>query len=104
MQSFPEDLYDDDDFIVEKKRSELRREMIAHIIMGMGFGVMLTVALASLVAWVLGVWLKYSTILEAYTLTELLELNDLTEEDCLEYLLSTKFIELPEVLPIEFDD
>ena len=37
-------------------------------------------------------------------IAELLELNDLTEEDCLEYLLSTKFIELPEVLPIEFDE
>lgn len=53
--SYPEDLYDDGDYVVEKKVSELKREMIAHIIMGMGFGVMLTVALAGIIAWAFGV-------------------------------------------------
>ena len=55
MQSFPEDLYDDEDFIVEKRQSELRREMISHIIMGMGLGIIFTVGLASFIAWILGV-------------------------------------------------
>ena len=48
--------------------------------------------------------MNYSTILEAYSLQELLELNDKTEEECLEYLVDHRYIELPEVLPIEFDD
>lgn len=52
--SYPEDLYDDGDYLVEKRMSELRREMYAHIIMGFGLGVMATVGLASLVAWVMG--------------------------------------------------
>jgi len=51
---YPEDLYDDGDYYVEKKMSQLRKEMISHIIIGMGLGVMLTVALASFVAWVIG--------------------------------------------------
>lgn len=55
MQSYPEDLYDDEDYIVEKKKSELVREMYSHIIIGFGFGMMFTVLLASLVAWVSGV-------------------------------------------------
>lgn len=45
--------------------------------------------------------MSYSTILQAYTLSELLELNDKTEEDCLEFLVEEGFIELPEVLPLE---
>jgi hypothetical protein len=47
---------------------------------------------------------NYSTVLEAYSLQELIELNDKTEEECLEYLVETRYIKLPEVLPIEFDD
>lgn len=48
--------------------------------------------------------MNYTTILEAYTLTELLELNDKTEEDCLEFLVEECFIELPKILPLEFND
>lgn len=44
----------------------------------------------------------YSTILETYTLSEILEMNDLTEEDCLEFLVEEEFLELPEVKPLEF--
>jgi len=47
--------------------------------------------------------LSYTTILQAYTLTELLELNDKTEEDCLEFLHEEKYITLPDILPIEYD-
>lgn len=43
-------------------------------------------------------------MLEAYTLTEILELNDKTEAECLEYLVNLRYVELPEVLPIEFDE
>ena len=52
--SYPEDLYDDEDYIVEKRMSELRREMIAHIIMGFGLGVLGTVGLATAVAYFMG--------------------------------------------------
>ena len=62
--------------------------------------------LLALQAVLLGSWakLKYSTILDAYSISELLELNDKTDEDCLEYLVETRYILLPEVLPIEFDE
>jgi len=55
-----------------------------------------------------GLWAKarlnYDTVLEAYTLSEILELNDKTEAECLEYLVHHHYVELPEVLPIEFDE
>lgn len=47
--------------------------------------------------------MSYTTILEAYTITELLELNDKTEEECLEFLVDMKFITLPEVLPLDYE-
>lgn len=52
--SYPEDLYDDEDYMVTKPISELRKEMYAHIIMGFGLGVLATVALATFVAWLMG--------------------------------------------------
>lgn len=45
----------------------------------------------------------YSTILDAYTIEDLLELNDKTTEDCLEYLVEEGFINLPDVQPLEFE-
>lgn len=48
--------------------------------------------------------LNYSSILETYTIQELLELNDLTEEDCLRFLVEEEFIDLPEIIPIDLDD
>jgi len=53
-KSYPEDLYDDDDYIVEKKISELRRDMYGHIILGFGMGVMFTVALSMALVWYWG--------------------------------------------------
>lgn len=44
----------------------------------------------------------YATILEVYTLEEILELNDKTEEDCLEFLVEEKYVELPKIKPLEF--
>jgi hypothetical protein len=52
--SYPEDLYDDGDYLVEVKKSEIRNGKISHFIMGMGFGVMTTIALAGFVAWFIG--------------------------------------------------
>lgn len=43
----------------------------------------------------------YSKILETYTLEEILELNEVTEEECLEYLIENRFIRLPDVLPVD---
>ena len=44
-----------------------------------------------------------AALLEAYTLSEILEMNDLTEEDILEYLAEHKIIRLPEIRPLTFD-
>jgi hypothetical protein len=48
--------------------------------------------------------MNYAALLETYSLEELLELNDLTTEDCLEFLVAHRFIHLPEITPLEFDD
>jgi hypothetical protein len=43
-----------------------------------------------------------STILETYTLSEIIELNDITEEEVLEYLVVHNVIKLPDIKPLEF--
>lgn len=43
-------------------------------------------------------------LLETYTLSEIIELNDLTDEEVLEYLVGHKIIKLPDIKPLEFDD
>lgn len=43
---------------------------------------------------------EYTDFLETYSLEEILELNDLTAEDCLEFLVEEGFVELPEVKPL----
>lgn len=45
----------------------------------------------------------YTTILETYTISEILELNDLTDEDALKFLVEEDFVTLPEILPLEFE-
>jgi hypothetical protein len=45
----------------------------------------------------------YSTILETYSLSEILELNDLTEEDLLEFLVEEGMIKLPDIKPLDFE-
>lgn len=45
----------------------------------------------------------YSAILETYSLQELLELNDLTEEEALDYLVTQGFLKLPEITPLDFE-
>jgi len=45
---------------------------------------------------------SYATILETYSLEDLLELNDLTAEDCLEFLVDEGYLELPEIKPLDF--
>lgn len=44
-----------------------------------------------------------ATILDVYSLEDILELNDLTSEDCLIFLVENEFITLPTVRPIDFD-
>ena len=41
-----------------------------------------------------------AALLEAYTFSEILEMNDLTEEDALEYLAEHGVIKLPEIVPL----
>lgn len=51
---YPYDLYDDEDYIVEKRNSELKREMVAHLIAGTGIGIMLCAAAAFVLGWYYG--------------------------------------------------
>ena len=44
----------------------------------------------------------YATILNTYSLEEILEYNDLTPEDCLEFLVEEEYLELPEIKPLDF--
>jgi hypothetical protein len=48
--------------------------------------------------------LSYSAVLDAYSFSEIFELNDVTDEEALEYLVTQGFIELPEIAPLEFND
>lgn len=45
--------------------------------------------------------MNYELILETYSLEELFELNDVTEEEVLEFLVSQSFLELPEIMPVD---
>jgi len=42
-------------------------------------------------------------VLEVYTIEEVLELNDLTVEDCLIYLVEAGYLSLPEIKPLDYD-
>lgn len=44
-----------------------------------------------------------TAILDTYSLEEILELNDWTVEEALEYLVIQKMITLPEIQPLEFE-
>lgn len=46
--------------------------------------------------------MTYATILETYSLDDILELNDLTPEECLEFLVDAGYVELPEIKPLDF--
>jgi len=46
----------------------------------------------------------YSTILDVYSLEEILELNDVTPEEALIFLIEEKFIKLPSIRPLNLDD
>lgn len=46
---------------------------------------------------------KVESILDTYSLEDILELNDKTEADALYFLLQQEFLELPEVLPLDYD-
>jgi hypothetical protein len=48
--------------------------------------------------------MNYNSVLDIYSLSDILELNDKTEAECLEYLVETEFIFLPEILPCDFND
>ena len=48
--------------------------------------------------------MNYTNVLDVYSLEQLLELNDLTTEECLEFLVDEGYIELPRIRPLAFDD
>jgi hypothetical protein len=43
-------------------------------------------------------------VLETYTLSEIIEDNELTEEEVLQFLLEQEFIKLPLILPVDIND
>jgi len=45
-----------------------------------------------------------ATILEVYSLEQILELNDLTTEDALEYMVEDGYVKLPSIKPLDFDE
>lgn len=47
--------------------------------------------------------MSYAAILETYSLEEILELNDSTEEEALEFLVTQGFLVLPKIKPLEFE-
>jgi hypothetical protein len=46
---------------------------------------------------------QIENILQTYEFSEILDLNDLTEEDVLYYLVEQEFIDLPNPRPIDLD-
>lgn len=51
----------------------------------------------------MGAITDYAAILDVYSIEELLELNDLTTEELLIFLITEKFIDLPEIQPLDLD-
>jgi hypothetical protein len=47
--------------------------------------------------------MSYSVILDTYSLEEIFELNSVTEEEALEFLVTQGFLDLPELKPLEFE-
>ena len=47
--------------------------------------------------------MSVTSLLEAYSFSELLELNDLTEEEAVEYLVAHGLMRIPDVTPLEFE-
>lgn len=45
----------------------------------------------------------YTAILDCYSITELLELNDKTEEELLIFLVEEGYIDLPDIQPLDLD-
>jgi hypothetical protein len=46
---------------------------------------------------------ELNNLLDVYTLTEIFEMNDLTEADVLRYLEEQEFIILPDPEPLDFE-
>lgn len=48
-------------------------------------------------------YLSYAAVLDVYDLEQILEMNDKTTEDCLEYLVEEGYVELPRIKPLDFE-
>jgi hypothetical protein len=44
-----------------------------------------------------------ATILQTYSLEEIFELNELTEEEILQFLVEEDLVSLPKIKPVDFD-
>lgn len=43
-------------------------------------------------------------VLQTYTLSEIFEYNDLTEDEVLKFLVEQEFVQLPKILPVDLID
>ena len=46
---------------------------------------------------------EVEVILQTYDLIEIFELNELTEEEVLQFLVEEEFITLPKVIPVDYE-
>ncbi len=47
--------------------------------------------------------ISYAAILDVYSLEDILELNNVTTEEALEFMVEEEFIKLPAIKPLEFE-
>lgn len=47
--------------------------------------------------------ISFSAVLDVYDLEQILELNDKTTEECLEFLVEEGYVELPRIKPLDFE-
>lgn len=48
--------------------------------------------------------MDFERVLQTYSLEEILELNNKTEAEVLDFLVSSEYLELPDPLPVDVED
>lgn len=74
----------------------------SRFIEGFIAGLMMSVLAFGIFLWYI-YWVNYELLLSTYSLDDILEYNDLTTEDVLQFLVESKFVKLPDYQPIDFD-
>lgn len=88
---------------VRKKKHARRKRLWQHLVhspIDLCFSCHWCLCLLHEVSW----YLSYTAVLDVYTIEQILELNDLTTEECLEFLVDEGYIILPRIKPLDFND